>query len=78
MLAIMADPAIEEKLCINGPYDTGMWRLTSRPQNVPGVSNEVMSAFITVSSHYGLTDHFHHRRCLSELPLANNCRLETI
>ena len=40
---------MEDRLCINGPYDTGMWRMSARPENPPGISDEVMSAFLSVS-----------------------------
>lgn len=42
-------PEVEERLCINGPYDTGMWRLSVRPERPAGVSEDIMSAFVTVS-----------------------------
>lgn len=47
--ALEADPSLADKLCLNGPYDTGMWRLTSQPQPIPGVRQQVMDAFIIVS-----------------------------
>lgn len=49
LASIEKDPSLEETLCINGPYDSGMWRLTARPSTPPGVSQLVMNAFITVS-----------------------------
>ena len=48
MSAIRDDPDLGERLCINGPYDTEIWRLTSTPAEINGVSNELFNSFITV------------------------------
>lgn len=45
---IAVDPSIKTKLCIDGPYDTGLWRLGCRPTLPQGVSAEVMLDFIKV------------------------------
>lgn len=47
---IAMDSTILDTLCMDGPYDTGLWRLSTRPDKPHGISDEVMSAFITVST----------------------------
>ncbi|XP_067946799.1 inositol-pentakisphosphate 2-kinase-like [Watersipora subatra] len=42
------DPTLVDKLCIDGPYDTGMWRLSARPDRPVHVSEKAFSAFLVV------------------------------
>lgn len=49
MAAIDLDDTVRTKLCVDGPYDTGLWSLGVRPDNPDGITDDVMSAFLIVS-----------------------------
>lgn len=46
-------PAAVRQLCIDGPYDTGLWRLNARPDKPSDIPDAVFSAFLVVCRLHG-------------------------